>query len=384
MNSHREQLKNVRAALVSRGVGSGFPFTPAGWKKEGEDHINISTSSSEVLGRMLSIRNTIPFTHPVLGDFSSLNSLWYFIRAKNPCDELRSYSNFAQMKYFFKTNCGGERLHVPMFRAMILHSCYVRILQNEDLTHRMIQSKLPFDSYSIIRESGLPQRFEYTLWFVRGHEEIRKALQERREPDFKEFYDGKLVNDNIYYQFLLELIGDPERVVTPDLSGWTEYRWSKYDAYVERKQAKEKARNAHQAQMEARKIAVESGILKKKKNKKNRDQTTSLVHADESAVVTEDDVVENALNVVSECQNCEECKCGSEVIHNPLQNTTETISKDKTTLAVVDVYSTGVVDGQTDVNSPEAIQEFKELAQSLGLTEEKHEEASAETTSVEV
>lgn len=189
----RDQLGPVKQAVLKTNV----PANPGSWLKDAVDHINISRYSESPVGRALNLDNVRHWNHPVLGPFRSLNTLWFFLKAKYKTDAIRSLSGH-ELKNFVAKRCGGQVGRVPNFRAIILHSAYLRLKACPDILAEFVKSTLPFDCYRTM-ESGVRVRFEHSMWFAGGHEEIRAALKENREPNFNhlidsvgELYDGVL------------------------------------------------------------------------------------------------------------------------------------------------------------------------------------------------
>ena len=182
----REQLMAVRSALVG-GLQPRIPTNASSWEADGVDHINISRYGKTPLGKMLDMDHIRNFEHPLLGPFKTMNSLWFFLRARQPNDHIRVLNN-PELRGFVFNSCGGVKSGVPNFRAVVMHAAYLRIKAFKDITRLMIESELPFDSYKTL-QSGIRVRFEHTLWVVNAFEEIRKALKEEREPNFSHLMD---------------------------------------------------------------------------------------------------------------------------------------------------------------------------------------------------
>ena len=205
--NHREQLQALRPRITSKDL----PANPSFWKKEGEDHINIAHESNLKLGQLLDLDFSRQFEHPVLGQFRSLNSLWFFLRAKAPSDKLRGMRG-KEMKDFARFHCGGVSPTMPRhFKALIVHSAWVRVKQSKDIENMLLASELPFDLY----HTGPVMRVrpDYGIWMARGYEEIRKALKEGREPDLSSFCDRKIKDISEVYVDALKQIMPHE---TPD------------------------------------------------------------------------------------------------------------------------------------------------------------------------
>ena len=214
--SIHEQLKNFKAATIATAAGTTIPFSANEWVKDGVDHINISRRSASQLGKALNLDYVRNWEHKVLGPFRSLNSLWFFLRAKNRSDQIRSIVG-ASLREFVDKECGGFGEHLPNFRAMVLDSMYLRILDCPEIKAQMIKSVLPFDSYRE-NESGIRIRYDSTRWIIEGYEVIRKALKEGVAPDFLKII-GKIEGDvkELYQPILKQLVHEPTPEEIEDL-----------------------------------------------------------------------------------------------------------------------------------------------------------------------
>lgn len=183
--SHKDQLEQLLPNLHK----TKMPANASAWLKDGVDHINITRGSDSKLGQMLSLDYARHWNHPILGPFQSLNTLWFFLRAKHKTDAIRDMHGNA-LKSFIERRCGGTAGFIANFRAVMMDSAYQRIKSCPEIAKALFESTLPFDCYRTIPESGIRIRFKHSLWFVGGYEEIRKALQEGRDPDFKLLMDN--------------------------------------------------------------------------------------------------------------------------------------------------------------------------------------------------
>ena len=212
--SMRDQLKSIKPVVTQSTMNdSGLPFTANAWLKDGVDHINIARFAKTMLGKVLNLDYVRSWDHPVLGPFRSLNSLWFFLRARNRTDAIRNMTG-GELRNFVDERCGGFGDHLPNFRGMILDSMYRRAKSCNEIQNEIIRSVLPFDSYRE-NEAGIRIRFEHSSWITAGYEEIRNALKEQREPDFGKtagFIEGD-AND-VYRPFLNQLVrkASPEEI----------------------------------------------------------------------------------------------------------------------------------------------------------------------------
>lgn len=246
MRSAQEQLKNIKKTTQFRRA-DGLPASPSSWKKDGEDHINIASTSSTDLGRALSLRRTNRFLHPVLGSFAGINNIWFFLLAENPIDSIRMISDHAKLTEAVKRS-GGERKFVENFRAMLIHSYWVMVLNSHNLMKLMANSDLPFDCYRRVTPQALPERFKFSSWLVEGLNEVRRAVKDRREPSLGGFVEKKYRDvDGLYiYRKVLEYItgNSAEDITSFDFTAWNKTTWAGFDkaALAEEEKAKRQSK----------------------------------------------------------------------------------------------------------------------------------------------
>lgn len=188
--SLRTQLKKVKSEIKHY-----LPNNPNVWMGDGIDHINIFRSGETALGRCLNLDFARRFTNPTLGHFRSINSAWFYLRAQNRDESIRDMNGSALKKYV--NTIGGAKAQIPNFQALILHIAYLRIKTNKEFTSLILATSLPFDCYQP-NTNGLSTRFAHSGWFAQGHDEIRSALREDRDPDFTFAMDKPHLGENVY------------------------------------------------------------------------------------------------------------------------------------------------------------------------------------------
>lgn len=230
-----QMRKQAPALLRSTARPTGIMLHPSSWKGDGEDHINVSSSARTTIGQWLHGRNSNPFNHPLLGHFRSIDNLSFFIRSVNIDDRVRTMENFNMIRQLVEEN-GGFRASTPNFKAIMVHSIWLRILDNPTLIKEIVESTLPFDSYRINSETKVRQRFEPAAYLCRGYEEIRKALVERRDPNLVQFLDKKPSDSrdvDIYLDIMQILTGGHYGMNAGEIvSKYAAMCWEKYDQYV--------------------------------------------------------------------------------------------------------------------------------------------------------
>lgn len=177
---------------------------------DGVDHINLFRDGKTDVGRLLCLDHVRSWEHEILGPFRSLNTLMYFLRAKHRTDLIRTMVG-SELHSFVQTRCGGFGDRIPYFREIILDSIWRRVKVFNDLSAALTKSTLPFDCYRE-NEVGLRFRFGHSPWLILGYEEIRRALKEGREPNFRRIADYRPADVGLYDPILEELM--PNRTFT--------------------------------------------------------------------------------------------------------------------------------------------------------------------------
>jgi hypothetical protein len=169
------------------------PPSAMSWIGDGIDHINIGRDAETEFGKLLQNESEISLRHSIFGTFSSVMCFWYYIQSVERDDRIRKLTGHGLSRYIKRLTPARIR----NFRAIIIDASYQRIYQTDELYHEMMQSKLPFDCYTV-NESGIRIRNEYAHWLSSGMEEIRNALRNNREPDFSRFKDDRAVDTYFY------------------------------------------------------------------------------------------------------------------------------------------------------------------------------------------
>lgn len=178
---------------------------------DGVDHINTWEGAETLIGQFLSHNYHHKFHHNLFGRFDSIEAFWYYIRSEERDDGIRSMSGKTLKEFIDKLNLN----RVTNFRAIIMDTQYQRIKQFKDIVEEIKTSVLPYDCYYINSKSNLRTRPGFFRWIMEGHEEIRKALKENREPDFGFLLDQK--NSGIYDFVITKLPSSVEELKVSDM-----------------------------------------------------------------------------------------------------------------------------------------------------------------------
>ena len=148
---------------------------------DGITHINVFDTAATNLGKRLSLGNSY-FVHPKLGSFNCLDAFSLLLNSKQPNDRFR-YITFREAKAIIAKirnhrKCVG---YVGMMKDGYRHF----ILNNPELYKEFVESTLPFDSYQILKASGLVARTHKANWLVDLLEELRIEFKTGKKPDPK-------------------------------------------------------------------------------------------------------------------------------------------------------------------------------------------------------
>ncbi len=133
-------------------------ITKNNYGEDGVGHIRIGLNSETVLGNMLDIEFNLPFLHPYLGHFNSVEGFWNYITVFNNnqlVEEFRDIPGHKCKKLVNKLNKGGgmSRIKSFTFKSHIYNAMYLKIIQNEFLFKMITESELPFKQYVDIRKN---------------------------------------------------------------------------------------------------------------------------------------------------------------------------------------------------------------------------------------
>ncbi len=158
--------------------------------EDGVDHINIWDQGATDLGKLLAHGTALGFRHSLFNKFATVEGFWNYIRSEEREDRLRKLVGKPLR------NCIRELTfrNIVNFRAIIMDANWQKIQQYPVLKEAVKNSTLPFDCYFVYRRAdGIAERPGYAFWLLEGFNEIRKALQEDREPNFDFMKDNKKI-----------------------------------------------------------------------------------------------------------------------------------------------------------------------------------------------
>ena len=110
---------------------------------EGVTHINIYSKSKLELGKLLSNFAKTPFTHPVYGEFASIEAFWYWLSTGKQHDSLKKL-------YGYKAKVEGktfERITVDNFQTELTFALQCKLDQNPYIGELLSKTTLPIIHY---------------------------------------------------------------------------------------------------------------------------------------------------------------------------------------------------------------------------------------------
>lgn len=142
---------------------------------DGIDHINIYSKGNTELGRYLSNFAHAPFTHPVYGEFQSLEGFWYYNLTGN--EQLRNLYGYTAKskgqelcKHRINDEWGIDRREVKV-------AILCKLTQNDpELFQDFLDSDLPFRHY--YNFGGKIVEPAEGKWIVEFFTDLRKLLNE--------------------------------------------------------------------------------------------------------------------------------------------------------------------------------------------------------------
>ena len=146
---------------------------------EGVDHMNVFSGTTE-LGRWLNFNSSsTPFTHPVLGEFRTLQGFRAHIGTRHPSDMFRS-------AYGHRLTAAIKAHHKPIrvdnFLAIMMDAVFIRMLADEKRAAEFADCKLPLVAYFTKDNIRYAPREAHDL--ILGYKIIQKALRTKTQPDF--------------------------------------------------------------------------------------------------------------------------------------------------------------------------------------------------------
>ena len=146
---------------------------------EGVDHLNVFSGTSD-LGRWLNFNSSATsFTHPVLGEFRTLQGFRAHISSRHPLDTFRrAYGH--RLSQAIKAHQKPIRIDNQL--AIMMDAAFIRMLADEKRAAEFADCKLPFVAYYTNDDIRYAPREAHDL--ILGYKIIQKALRTKTQPDF--------------------------------------------------------------------------------------------------------------------------------------------------------------------------------------------------------
>lgn len=206
MSRKIKDLKQLAKALAEKGY-----MKPNTFKAELKDHVNVSLSSSNKLGRFLDPGYGFYFDYPGLGSFRSPLNLVYWLRDPNKNDLLRGLKRRDLNKVIY----GNRFPKLPNHQAVLLKATEIRLRARGDLI-KMIK-ELPDDisilSYKVHPVTKIRITTGYASIVIPVIEELIKAIKEDREVDYSKFITKKTSGKVPYIDFTGKEAKEPQEKI---------------------------------------------------------------------------------------------------------------------------------------------------------------------------
>lgn len=163
--------------------------SPNNFGDEGVDHINISIQSGERIGKLLDPAYLKSINYHHVGKFSSVLSLWHWVRSTDLDDNYRRMSG-NELKAYAESN-GSFGNYVPNFKAIIGKATWLKVKAYPHIIREIkeLPDGLKLLSYHVVKSSNLRICTNYAAIIIDIAKEIITAVKENREPDFSKMVD---------------------------------------------------------------------------------------------------------------------------------------------------------------------------------------------------
>ena len=181
------------AALKKEMAEHHFDY-PNDYKVEGEDHINISNSSTLFLGRFLNPVFFAGLQYPLVGGFRSIQNLLLWLRSEDGDGKIRHLTS-SGLKDLPKVI---HNRRIANFHAIILLATLEKIKTKPDVVQKIknLPKGIRVLSYSVNKANNLRLTTSYAHYVVPIIVEVIRSIQKDIEPNWDKFLDvpGKREN----------------------------------------------------------------------------------------------------------------------------------------------------------------------------------------------
>lgn len=185
---------------------------------EGVDHLNVFSGTSD-LGRWLNFNSSAtPFTHPVLGEFRTLQGFRAHISSRHPLDTFRrAYGH--RLSQAIKAHQKPIRIDNQL--AIMMDAAFIRMLADEKRAAEFAECKLPFVAYYTTEDIRYAPREAHDL--ILGYKIIQKTLRTKTQPDFTPImtHPNKDLYEDItpvYLKKQAESLAEAQEEVVPEMN----------------------------------------------------------------------------------------------------------------------------------------------------------------------
>jgi hypothetical protein len=157
--------------------------------KDGIEHINVYTKARSKLGRELTNPSELPVQMPVIGEFRTVEALWWWLSTGCQHHGLKTLPGLVPKITSQKQSY--KRFYVPKFEEIMKYAIAWKIKHNEDLSRRFFASRLPLVHYYTYGSVGneVVRPANGSIWTIDFLEELRLMGEEGLEKYLKDNLD---------------------------------------------------------------------------------------------------------------------------------------------------------------------------------------------------
>lgn len=185
---------------------------PNNFGEEGDDHLNISIQSKNFLGMLFDPAYLRTIHYPYIGKFSSVMSLWHWVRSADLDDNFRDLTG-RRLKMYAEAN-GTFGKYVNNFKAIIAQATWIKIKTYPNVINEIknFPDDFKFLSYHILSSSELRLCTNYAGLIIDIMTVITKAVKNDEEPNFDCFCDKNGDTSLKYLTSVLSKVMPPAKI----------------------------------------------------------------------------------------------------------------------------------------------------------------------------
>lgn len=147
---------------------------------DGITHINVYSRGKTEIGRFLSNFSYAPFTHPIYGDFNSVEGFWYWYLSKNRPEILRTlYGAEAKKQGRLLTDNDDRKFILDSQREELLEAMRIKLRTYPKYWRLLVDTgDLPFMHYYVLPGDKIMDLTKKYQWIMDEFYDVRNKLRE--------------------------------------------------------------------------------------------------------------------------------------------------------------------------------------------------------------